>query len=81
MLKLDGYDDAIAGKTEVWVPNKAGMVLVEKLVYDGEVIIDILMKRGVMSFDEAEEFVSFNVEGAYMGPETPIIYWPYFPEH
>lgn len=71
MLKLDGYDDAIAGKTEVWVPNKAGMVLVEKLIYDGEVIID----------NEAEEFVSFNVEGAYMGPETPIIYWPYFPEH
>lgn len=75
MLKLDGYDDAIVGKTEVWVPNKAGMVFVEKLIYDGEVIIDILMKRDGMSFDEAEEFVSFNVEGSYMGPQTPIIYW------
>jgi hypothetical protein len=78
MLKFDGYDEAIAGKTEIWVPNGGGSVLVEKLIYDGEYIIQILMDRDGMSFDDAQEFVSFNIEGVYLGQETPIIYWPYF---
>jgi len=76
MLKFDGYDEAIAGKTEIWVPNGGGAALVEKLVYDGEHIIQILMDRDGMSFDDAREFVSFNIEGKYLGIETPVIYWP-----
>lgn len=77
MLKFDGYDEAIVGKTEIWVPNRGGAVLVEKLIYDGQEIVEVLMKRDGMSEEEAREFVSFNVEGAYLGQETPIIYWPY----
>lgn len=39
--------------------------------YDRDSVIDILMGDG-MDRDEAEEFFSFNIEGAYMGPETPV---------
>lgn len=78
MLKFDGYDEAIAGKTEIWVPNGGGAVLVEKLIYDGEEMVRVLMKKDGISEEEAREFISFNVEGKYLGMETPIIYWPYF---
>lgn len=39
--------------------------------YDRDMVIDILMRDG-MDRDEAEEFFSFNIEGAYMGEETPV---------
>ena len=39
--------------------------------YDRDMVIDILMKDG-MDRDEAEEFFSFNIEGAYMGEGTPV---------
>ena len=39
--------------------------------YDRDLVVDILMKDG-MDRDEAEEFFSFNIEGAYMGEETPV---------
>jgi hypothetical protein len=29
-----------------------------------------------MTQEEAFEFVEFNIEGAYVGEETPIIVWP-----
>ena len=80
MLKFDGFHKAFMGVAEVWVPNKAGMVLVEKAIYDGYRMVRVLMRRGITE-EDAREYISYNVEGAYMGPETPIIYWPYVPEH
>ena len=80
MLKIDGFDKALMGVAEVWVPTGVGMSLVEKSVYDGERMVKVLMRKG-MTEEEAREYISFNVEGAYLGPETPIIYWTYVPEH
>jgi hypothetical protein len=79
MLKFDGFHKAFMGVAEVWVPTVAGMSLVEKAVYDGYRMVRVLMRQG-MSEEDAREYISYNVEGAYMGPETPIIYWPYVPE-
>jgi hypothetical protein len=75
MLKFDGFDKALMGVAEVWVPTGVGMSLVEKAVYDGERMVRVLMRKG-MTEEDAREYISFNVEGAYLGPETPIIYWP-----
>jgi len=80
MLKIDGFDKALMGVAEVWVPTGVGMSLVEKAVYDGERMVRVLMRKG-MTEEDAREYISFNVEGAYLGPETPIIYWTYVPEH
>ena len=76
MLKMDGLDDAIVGMADVWVPNGAGAMTIEKLVYSGEKIVKVLMAQG-MTEEEAYEFVDFNIAGAYMGEETPVIVWPY----
>jgi hypothetical protein len=45
------------------------------LVYDAEVIRDNLMQQG-MDSDEAREYIEFNIEGAYVGEDTPILVWP-----
>jgi hypothetical protein len=35
------------------------------------------MEKDGMTEEEAYEFVDFNIAGAYMGEETPVIVWPY----
>jgi len=74
MLKFDGFHKALMGSAEVWVPTGVGMSLVEKAVYDGYRMVRVLMRKG-MTEEDAREYISYNVEGAYLGPETPIIYW------
>ena len=58
----DGLDEAFIGVTEDEPP---------RAVYDSQKVISILIREG-MSYDEAQEFFSFNVAGAYIGPQTPI---------
>jgi hypothetical protein len=45
------------------------------LVYDAEKIREILMRDG-MDAEEAREFIEFNIEGGYLGIETPVLVWP-----
>ena len=71
MLKMDGLDDALIGRADVWVGNGT----VERLVYSGEKVIEVLMERDGMTEEEAYEFMDFNIAGAYMGPQTPVIVW------
>jgi hypothetical protein len=33
-----------------------------------------------MTEEEALEWISFNVEGAYVGDATPVIFWDYDPD-
>jgi hypothetical protein len=75
MLKLDGYDEAILGEATVWQRQGAGAERVDTLIYSGPKIIGILKNRDGMTEDEAHEFLEFNIAGAYMGPDTPIIVW------
>ena len=60
-LKADGLDDAIIGVDE------KSMVL----IYSVSKCIDILAEK-IGSVEEAIEYFSFNVSGAYMGEKTPI---------
>ena len=71
MIKYEGYDEAIIGPANIW----RGHERVEILVYDGEKIQDILMRDGG-SAEEAREFIEFNIEGGYLGIETPVVVWP-----
>ena len=71
MLKIDGFDDAIIGPALVWKDNQR----VDLLVYDGEEMRSILMRRDRMDSYEAREYIAFNIEDAYMGEDTPIIVW------
>ena len=73
MMKIEGHDDAIIGPAMVWTEDGT---LREVLVYDGEELRKSLMKRDGMTFQDAREFIEFNIEGAYMGPHTAIVVWP-----
>lgn len=42
------------------------------IVYDRTKCIDILMIEHGMTHEEAEDFFSFNTEGAYIGKDTPL---------
>jgi hypothetical protein len=72
MLKIDGYDDAIVGPAMIWRDSQT----VDVLVYDAEKIRNILIERDGMTFEDAREFIEFNIEGAYMGAHTPVLVWP-----
>ncbi len=72
MIKYEGYDEAILGPAFIWRDRQQ----VQVLVYDGEKIREILMKRDGMDAEEAREFIEFNIEGGYLGIHTPVLVWP-----
>lgn len=60
-ITWDGLDEAIIGKTTG-----------DKVVYDVEKILSILMTRDEMDREEAEEFFWHNIECAHVGDMTPV---------
>lgn len=73
MIKFTGYDEAIIGPALVWSSDGER---VDRLVYDAETIREILMSNDEMTSEEAREYIEFNMEGGYVGPDTPILVWP-----
>jgi len=65
-LFMDGLDDAILG-----IGNQYSKPPV--VVYDEGRILNVLMDEQGMSHDEAWEWYSFNIAGAWIGENTPII--------
>jgi hypothetical protein len=61
ILLADGFEEAFIGVAYQFDKPMA--------VFDRERCISILSKT--MSPEEAEEYFQFNVEGAYVGPNTP----------
>ena len=66
ILKADGFDAAVLGIEE----NSM------RLIYSVSKCIEILMED--MSEEDAMEFFSYNVSGAYVGEKTPIWCWDIF---
>lgn len=61
LLFVDGFDAAIIGIDTVNY----------RVVYNKEIMIEVLIAEG-MSYDDALERFSDNIEGAYVGEKTPI---------
>ena len=70
-LKIDGHDNAILGPAFIWRDKTH----VSVLVYDAETIRSNLMQKDGMDMQEAREYIEYNIEGAYMGPHTPVLVW------
>jgi len=68
MLQADGFKEAILG-----IGVRCGQD--DILVYDVDKCIEILMQKDNMTFEEASEYLEFNVVGAWLGKGTPI--WLY----
>lgn len=73
MIKLDGFEEAIIGPAMIW--DDKGR-LNDVIVYNAEIIRDILVNRDGMSRSDAREYIEFNIESAYVGPNTPVLVWP-----
>lgn len=63
-LVADGFEDALVGVG--WRVNTP------IAIYDREKAIWIMAGRDGFNEQDAEEYISFNVEGAYVGEGTPI---------
>ena len=60
-LTADGFEDALVGCT-----YGANVVA----VYDINKMIEVLVEEG-MEYEDAVEFLDYNVVGAYLGEKTP----------
>jgi hypothetical protein len=76
MKQWDGLDDSIFGQASVWNGNER----VEVLVYDADLMIKVFVDRDGMSEEEANEYILFNIEGAYIGKDTPVLVWQRYDE-
>lgn len=65
VLLADGFEDALIG-----IGRQFGGEPIA--VYDRVKCIEILVERDGMDLEEAEEYFCFNVEGAYVGEQTPM---------
>ena len=61
LMFVDGFDAAIIGVDTVTY----------RVVYNKEIMIEVLIAEG-MSYEDALEHFSYNIEGAYVGDKTPI---------
>ena len=43
------------------------------VLYSRQKLIEIFMSRDKMTWEEADEWVTFNIEGAYVGKLTPFM--------
>ena len=75
MLVIDGADDAIIGYTTT---NDGTLA-----VYSYDQLVEVFKNQFLEhaddiddAHDQAVEWISYNVEGAYMGPGQPLIVYP-----
>lgn len=66
ILRMDGYDAAIIGL--LWELDREQPVI----AYDRELVLNILVEREGMTYEDAVEFHEYNQAGAYLGPGTPV---------
>tara|TARA_R100000234_G_C4983049_1_gene171918 strand:+ start:37 stop:258 length:222 start_codon:yes stop_codon:yes gene_type:complete len=64
-MKADGLDEAIIGVGQQF--DKP-----DRLIYDYDKCVDILMTDQGFTEEEAIEWIEFNIKGAYVGEGTPI---------
>ena len=65
MVTADGFETAFVAVAFSYNGNDIA-------VYDYDLCIDVLIDRDTMSVEEAHEFMSYNVIGAYVGEQTPL---------
>lgn len=64
-LLADGFDVALIGDT---APDG-------RAVYDVKKMAELLIERDGMDYQDAMEFLYFNVFGSHVGDMTPIYIW------
>jgi len=73
MKKWTGCDDAIVG-----LGHRCGCDTV--VVYDYDKLVDVFIQQG-MDEEESIEWIDYNILGAWVGDDTPIILMEKHSEH
>ena len=73
MKKWTGCDDAIVG-----LGHRCGCDTV--VVYDYDKLVDVFIQQG-MNEEESIEWIDYNILGAWVGDDTPIILMEKHSEH
>ena len=68
IMLADGFEEAFVGIGQQFTTHFA--------VYDHGRCVQILVERDGMTEEEAEEFMEFNVTGAWVGKGTPVFLRP-----
>ena len=69
MKQWDGFDECVIGTANIW----RDQTTVEVLVYSVDAMLEILHMRDNMEQDEAMEYFLYNIEGAYIRIDTPVL--------
>jgi hypothetical protein len=64
----------LGGKDEVddFADAFIGVINDSTAIYERDKVIEVFMNRDEMSYEEAIEWFDFNVQGAYVGEQTPL---------
>ena len=73
MKKWTGCDEAIVG-----LGHRCGCESV--VVYDYDKLVDVFIQQG-MEEEESIEWIDFNILGAWIGEDTPIVLMENHDEH
>lgn len=71
MMRINGCDAAIIG-----VGERCGMEPV--VVYDHIKLVECLRALHQWDEDTAAEWIDYNILGAYVGEDTPIVVLPFY---
>ena len=69
ILLMDGFDAAFIGVTQRINELKLA-------VYSWTKMVDLLVFRDEMTYEEAVEYIDYNCLGAWVGERTPLIVMP-----
>ena len=71
LMKADGLDEAIIGVGQQF--DKP-----DRLIYDYDKCVDIIIKEQNCKYIDAIEYMEFNVVNAYVGDFTPVFMHSFF---
>jgi hypothetical protein len=74
VLFLEGFDDAIIGQC-------SRINLGPVAAYNVEKILQIMIERDGMTYEDAYEYYEYNIRGAWMGENSPVFIEIYEPEN
>ena len=74
-----GYEETIVLENDDYLPAIIGNDSDGRLIYSYDKMVDFLMEKDKMSYDEACEWIHYNTIRAlpYMGPMRPIIMYEF----
>lgn len=67
LILVEGHDNAILGVAD-------GCGLPSRVVYDRRKVLHNLVRDGIGSHEDAEEFFEYNILGSFVGETTPLFF-------